>query len=350
MPIVKNSDLPTFNRLTAEGRNILDPNRATNQDIRPIHIGFINLMTDASLEATERQWYRLIGESNCVTQIYVHPCTLPMIKRGKKAQEHIDKYYEDFEKLKEGGLDALIITGGNTDTSPPVTDTAAWQALYDAADWAEKNVTSTIYCCLASYIQMYRKHNQLTQKQPEKVLGIFSHRVLERQHPLLRGMNTKFDAPHARTFGISRTQYNEAGMTTLIEGKESGVLTAVSKDGFREICTQGHPEYDTFSLLKEFKRDMNWFRDGKIDQPPPIPVNYFGPKATAIIEDVTKRILAGEKVDFPEQEIEPLLENTWTDSARSLMSNWIGNVYQTTHVDRRKQFMGGIDPKNPLKI
>lgn len=116
MPIVKNSNLPTYNRLIDEGRNILDPKRANTQDIRELHIGFCNLMPDAALQATERQWLRLIGESNRVAQIYIHPFTLRVIERDKKTQDYIDAHYDDIENLKEQGLDALIITGANMPT------------------------------------------------------------------------------------------------------------------------------------------------------------------------------------------------------------------------------------------
>ncbi len=76
MPIVAHNDLPTFARLRAEGQQILDPDRALQQDIRELHIGLLNMMPDAALAATERQFFRLIGQSNQIAQFYVHPFTL----------------------------------------------------------------------------------------------------------------------------------------------------------------------------------------------------------------------------------------------------------------------------------
>ncbi|HPF79036.1 MAG TPA: homoserine O-succinyltransferase [Alphaproteobacteria bacterium] len=350
MPIVKASDLPTYDRLIKEGRPVLPPDRAITQDIRELHIGFLNLMPDAALEATERQWFRLIGESNRVAQIYVHPFTLPVFERGKEAQSHIDAFYDQFEKLQEDGLDALIVTGANEETNPHVSDVETWGPLRDVLTWSYENVTSTICSCLASHALMTYYHNQKPSWRETKMWGVFSHRVIEREHPLIRGMNTKFDVPHSRFSEITRDQYDKAGMITLIESKEAGVHMAVSKDGFRQICLQGHPEYDTASLLKEYKRDVGWYQDGQIDYYPPFPAHYFGPKAQAISEDIKTKIQNGEKADFPEDEIYDLLENTWADSARSMLSSWIGHVYQTTHVERKKQFMDGVDPNNPLGI
>jgi homoserine O-succinyltransferase len=43
-----------------------------------------------------------------------------------------------------------------------------------------------------------------------------------------------------------------------------------------------------------------------------------------------------------------LLDNTWGDSGRAIISNWLGLVYQLTNLDRRKQYMDGVDPADPL--
>jgi homoserine O-succinyltransferase len=346
MPIVKRSDLPTYNRLIREGRPVLPPDRASTQDIRELHIGFCNLMPDAALEATERQWFRLVGESNRVAQIFIHPFTLDVFERGKEAQDHIDKYYDDFEDLKKQGLDALIVTGANEETNPHVSEIETWAPLKELLEWSYENVTSTICSCLASHALMTYYHGQKPSWRDTKMWGVFSHRVLERNHPLVSGMNTKFDVPHSRFSEITRDQFNQAGMDTLIESNEGGVHLAVSKDGFRQICMQGHPEYDRVSLFKEYKRDLQWYVDGTIDYEPPYPANYFRPNAKEILENYKNN----KEGDFPEKEIEDLLENTWADSARSFLAGWIGHVYQVTNVDRQKQFMDGIDPNNPLRF
>ena len=54
--------------------------------------------------------------------------------------------------------------------------------------------------------------------------------------------------------------------------------------------------------------------------------------------------------DFDEQVFEPLLDNTWGDTAKAIVNNWLGLVYQTTNLDRTKQFMDDVDPKDPLGI
>ena len=52
MPLVQHSRLPTFERLRDGGHEVLTLERATHQDIRELHIGFLNMMPDAALRAT----------------------------------------------------------------------------------------------------------------------------------------------------------------------------------------------------------------------------------------------------------------------------------------------------------
>ena len=51
-----------------------------------------------------------------------------------------------------------------------------------------------------------------------------------------------------------------------------------------------------------------------------------------------------------EKEIETRLDNTWGDTAKAIVNNWLGFVYQLTSLDRRKPFMQGVDPEDPLRV
>jgi homoserine O-succinyltransferase len=128
MPIVAHNALPTFERLREEGQTILPPDRALNQDIRELHIGLLNMMPDAALEATERQFLRLVGQSNPIAQFYTHLFTFEEQPRGPQAQQHIAQYYESFEQVREQGLDALIITGANP-VHAELSDEPFWSPL-----------------------------------------------------------------------------------------------------------------------------------------------------------------------------------------------------------------------------
>ena len=45
-----------------------------------------------------------------------------------------------------------------------------------------------------------------------------------------------------------------------------------------------------------------------------------------------------------------MLDNTWGDTAKAVINNWLGLVYQTTNLARNKQYMPGIHPDDPLNL
>lgn len=348
MPLVAYKDLPSFERLKREGRTVIPAHRALQQDIREMHIGLLNMMPDAALQATERQFFRLIGESNQIVQLYVHPFTLPELPRSPEAKAYIEKYYDTFDSIKKEGLDALIITGANVEGTN-LEDEVFWSPLKDVMEWAWENVTSTMCSCLATHAIMQFRYQQKRKKLPDgKLWGVYKNRVMNREHPLVRNMNTVFDVPHSRHNDISTQQFLESGMKVLVGGAESGTHIAVSSDSFRLVCMQGHPEYDMISLLKEYQREVKRFTSGERSDAPPFPINYFKPESIKKLEEFYPEKMSAEDIDALNKEICLTLENTWTDSARSIIASWIGLVYQTTNSDRHKQFMEGIDPENPL--
>ncbi len=354
MPLVANSTLPTFKRLQLEGETVLNRDNAVKQDIRELHIGLLNMMPDAALSATERQFFRLVGESNSIAQFYMHPFTLNELPRGEKGKAHVEKYYESFDQIKEQGLDALIITGANV-TGHELSREPFWQPLIEVIDWAYENVTSTLCSCLATHAVLEFRYQQKRRPLGFKRWGVYSHHVTNRQHPLVTGVNTRFDVPHSRFNQIDHSQFEEAGLHILAESKEADVHLAVSEDQFRLVFFQGHPEYDIISLLKEYKREVNRFIYDERNDYPPFPENYFTLQAQASLNEYKARVVHAktanqESPEFPEKLISEKLDNTWHDTAEAILNNWIGKVYQLTNIDRKKAFQEGVNPKNPLGL
>lgn len=354
MPLVANSSLPTFKRLQQEGETVLNRDNAVKQDIRELHIGLLNMMPDAALAATERQFFRLVGESNSIAQFYMHPFTLSELPRNEKGKAHVDEFYESFDQIKEQGLDALIITGANV-TGPELSKEPFWEPLIEVVDWAYENVTSTLCSCLATHAVLQFRYHQKRKPLEEKRWGVYSHHVTNRSHPLTNGVNTRFDVPHSRYNQVDHAQFEEAGLHILAESKEADVHLAVSEDQFRLVFLQGHPEYDIISLLKEYKREINLFANNERNDYPPFPENYFSLQLQASLNEHKAEVLKAIKnkqeiPKIPEELIASKLDNTWHDTAEAILNNWIGMVYQVTNMDRKKAFQDRIDPQNPLNL
>jgi len=354
MPLVAHSKLPTFEKLATEGLQVLQPNVARKQDIRELHIGFLNMMPDAALAPTERQFYRLIGESNPIAQFFVHPFTLDGLGRTDQALDYVNKHYETFDQMRENGLDALIITGANV-THSNLSEEPFWNSLIEVADWAHEEVTSTLCSCLATHAILEFRYGKKRVTQKRKKWGVFEHRVVDRQHPLVSSVNTRFDQPHSRWNTIFPEQYDDANLRTLVIGDDGCVHLATSPDGIRTVFFQGHPEYDTISLLKEYKRDAMAYLAGDAEDYPPFPLNYLGKFESAVLDEFRMRaesaLEQGTAVpQFPEQLILNNLNNTWHDTGSAIVGKWMGLIYQITHRERHKPFMDGIDADNPLSL
>ena len=122
MPLVAHNALPTFERLRAEGEDVLSVERAQHQNIRELHVGLLNMMPDSALLVTEKQYMRLIGACNRIAQIYVYPFSVPGLARSDEALAHIEAYYADFADLQAAGLDALGIGEADADVQGVVVE------------------------------------------------------------------------------------------------------------------------------------------------------------------------------------------------------------------------------------
>ena len=349
MPLVAHTNLPSFDWLREQGYDMLSAGSSVSLEPRELHIGVLNMMPDAALEITERQFLRLIANCSQAVNFYAHFFSVGCLPRSAQAQAHIAEHYTSFERLRDKRLDALIISGANV-TNPVLDREAFWSPLREIIDWAQEDVHSILCSCLATHALVKQLYGIDRRPLDRKRWGIYSHRATNPSHPLLQGINTRFDVPHSRFNEITRGQLEAAGLHVLAESDDAGVHLAVSPDQARLVFFQGHPEYDYNSLLKEYKREVHRYLRGEIGDPPPYPENYFSSKAVELVESYLDRAnrarARGESTPvFPEGEIEPHLDNTWGDTGRALFANWIGLVCRLAHSERCMTFMQGVDHK-----
>jgi homoserine O-succinyltransferase/O-acetyltransferase len=342
MPLVAHTSLPSFEDLRASGEDVLTLDNALHQDIRELHIGFLNMMPDAALRATERQFLRLIGSCNQIAQFFVYPFTVPGLPRDGDTQAYIDRYYYTFEDLQKMGLDALIVTGANV-ANPTLEQEPFWEPLKDVVGWARENVVSILCSCLSTHALVTQLYQIDRRLMSQKLWGVYPHRIVQQKHPLLRGINTRFDIPHSRHNTIPVAALEAAGVTVLIESDAGEMHMAVSADQFSIVYFQGHPEYDWNSLLKEYKREVNRYIQGERQDYPPHPERYFFGDVADIVDAYEQVVRKAQQQrtpipPFPEEQIEPHLDNTWGDTGKAIFNNWLGLVYQKADYNRPSLF------------
>ena len=297
MPIKVQSELPARAILEKENIFVMDEKRAMNQDIRPLNIGILNLMP--LKEDTELQLLRSL--SNTPLQLDITFITVSSHESRNTAQSHINKFYEPFSAVKGRRFDGLIITGAPVEQME-FEEVDYWPELVEIMDWAEIYVTSTLFICWGAQAAMYHYYGLRKKLLPQKLFGLYRHRVLNRKEPLVRGFDDVFMMPHSRHTTVDAGDIRACKeLEILAESQEAGVFAAMAQEG-RKVFVFGHPEYDRLTLEKEYLRDKGKGLDIQV------PDNYFQN------DDSSTR---------------PLL--MWRAHANTLYTNWINYyVYQLT--------------------
>lgn len=305
MPVKIPDSLPAIEVLQKENIFVMPQDRAASQDIRPLKIGIINLMPTKI--TTETQLLRLLG--NTPLQVEVSLIQTASYRSTHTSSDHLETFYHTFDEVvaRDIRFDGLIITGAPVEKLD-FDEVIYWDELAKIMDWAEKHVFSTLYICWAAQAGLYKHYGIMKHRREKKCTGIFSHHLLCKTDPLVRGFDDIFLAPHSRYTEVYGTDIGKIpNLHILAESEEAGVYLVVSKDR-RQVFLTGHCEYDRETLQKEYLRDKDTMED------PPLPCHYF-PN-----DDDTK---------------EPPM--TWKSHAHLLFANWLNYyVYQETPFDLQK--------------
>lgn len=361
MPIVSAEGLDFTRRIKLLSSTALTHAEADADRFRTLHIGILNMMPDAALFLTERQFALPIHYASGGLKVQPHFITIPGLDRSPEMQTYVNKEYETPAQVKEHGLDGLMTTGMNLPRGVNLKDAEFYPHLTDMFDWAGENVASTLMSCMSSHAYMLHAHGIERTPLNAKRWGVYDHRVTDQFHPLTHGMDSHFDIPHSRWNEITEAQFRQAGMHILVASEEAGVHMATSADGLRTVCWQGHPEYNTVSLLKEWTRDLGNAADarsrGENVDLPPFPEHYFSGRSLDLARAFHEKIQNGEYFDQQRKGAMPArleaamvdnIENRWSSSRRALFSNWLAAVLKSTHYDLKKQYDDRVDPNQVL--
>ena len=269
MPLIIPKTLPAFDALYEENVFVMHRERALAQHIRPLEILILNLMPTKI--ATETQIARLLAN----TPLQVHMTLLQTASHSAThvSAAHLEAFYKTFDEVKNNRYDGMIITGAPVETMD-FEQVDYWNELCEIMDFSETNVYSTLHVCWGAQAGLYYHYGVRKQLLPEKMFGVFEHRVIRPSNPLVA------------------------------ESDAAGPFLMSTENG-RQIFVTGHPEYDKYTLDAEYKRDV------AKDLPIHVPVNYYPD------DDPAKP---------------PLFR--WRAHAHLLYENWLNYyVYQNTPYD-----------------
>lgn len=300
MPIKIPNNLPAVKTLQSENIFVMTETRATTQDIRPLKILIVNLMPK-KIE-TETQLARVLG--NTPLQVEMELIHTKSHQSKNVAEEHLLSFYKTFDEVRNQKFDGMIITGAPVEHME-FEEVEYWQELCEIMEWSKTHVHSTFHICWGAQAGLYYHYGIQKKPVPEKLFGVFPHRVEYKQSILFRGFDDVFYVPQSRHTTVLREDIERVKeLKILASSKQTGVYAVSSKNG-RQIFITGHSEYDPDTLKNEYLRDLS---QGK---PIGKPYNYF--------ED-------------DDEQKEPVV--TWRAHANLLYSNWLNYfVYQSTPYD-----------------
>lgn len=296
MPIVIPREIPAFPVLKKENVFVMPVKRAAAQDIRPIEIALVNLMP--TKVETETQIMRLLA--NTPLQVNLTLIKTATYKSTNVSVDHMERFYKTFDEIKDQKFDGMIITGAPVENME-FDDVLYWEELKEILDYADKNVTSTIYICWGAQAALHHYFGINKIALPKKMFGIFPNKATVQYDPLLKGLNDTFNIPHSRHTRIDEDAVrSEKKLRVLAEGADCGLSIVKTRDD-KKFFFFGHSEYDRETLKNEYLRDKA--KGLSIEQPK----NYF----------IDGNI---HNIDY-----------SWNSTANLLFYNWLNHyVYQVT--------------------
>lgn len=300
MPIKIPDQLPATDVLRQENIFVMSESRALTQGIRPLKILILNLMPK-KIE-TETQFLRLL--SNSPLQLDIELLRIDDRPSKNTPEEHLNTFYRQFQTIEHRNFDGLIITGAPLGLVQ-FEDVLYWDHLKTIMNWAKDHVTSTLYVCWAAQAGLKLLYNLPKRTLKEKLSGVYHHQIQHQFHPILRGFDDTFLAPHSRYADFSPEFLAEnTDLDILATSDVAGVYLAATKDK-RNVFVTGHPEYDANTLHNEYVRDLGEGME------PNVPVNYY----------------QNDNPDNPPSA-------TWRSHGHLLFANWLNYcVYQQTPYD-----------------
>ena len=297
MPIKIPNNLPATNILESENIFVMDAQRAYTQDIRPLKILILNLMPVKSV--TETQLLRLLG--NTPLQVEVDFIYTASYLPTHTSKDYLTEFYGTFKDVRKKKYDGFIITGAPVELMD-FEEVAYWNELTEIMEWSKTHAWSTFHICWGAQAGLYYHYGVPKYVLPEKLSGVYLHKLCVQHEKLFRGFDDEFFVPHSRNTAERREDIEKVPeLTILAEGEESGIYAIANLDAGQFFIT-GHAEYDPYTLKAEYERDL------KAGLNPKIPQNYF-PNNDTSREPVVK----------------------WRSVAHLLFANWLNYyVYQET--------------------
>ena len=260
-------------------------------EARPITVALVNNMPDSAFLDTEHQFRGVaLGANGAGIEFELY--TIKEIPRSEKVAALIEERYRGLDELWTRPPDALIVTGTEP-TQVQLRFEPYWPYLARLLEWAADHVATTLLSCLSSHASILLFDGIERVPRSVKCSGVFEGTVENLLDPLATGLPDVVPVPHSRLNDVPEAALVDAGYRIVVGTGSSGAGWSVAAreqgDGLFVLC-QGHPEYGTLSLLREYRRDVRRCLFGRGAIPyPRLPEGYLGEEAVDKMTEFERR-------------------------------------------------------------
>ncbi|HAP79264.1 MAG TPA: homoserine O-succinyltransferase, partial [Ruminococcus sp.] len=227
MPIRISAELPAYKTLENENIFVIAKDRAEHQDIRPLRVIILNIMPK-KIE-TECQLMRLL--SNTPLQVDIDLLYMSSHVSKNTSMNHLSSFYKTFDEVKNNRYDGMIITGAPVEQLD-YEEVDYWNEICEIMKWSTTNVFSTLHICWGAQAGLYYHFGIPKYLLPEKMFGIFPHKIEVNNSKLLRGFDDRFLVPHSRHTEVRREDIEKVSQLEILTSSDiSGVHIVANKNG-----------------------------------------------------------------------------------------------------------------------
>ncbi len=314
---------------------------------RELTIGLINNMPDSALLATERQFLSLLNSASRDISIRLSLYSLPGVPRSEASARRIARLYSSTESLRGMRLDGLIVTGRES-MARDLADEPYWESFGEIVEWARCHTYSTIWSCLAAHAAVQYLEGIKRIRDHRKHCGVFDcERVSD--HPITRGTPARFRVPHSRWNNLRAEDLAQSGYQVLTHTSNSNVDAFLKEEESLFVFFQGHPEYESKTLLLEYRRDVARYLRRETGTYPSIPMGYLDRDTMAALNGMEVRARSHRAPELL-PEVNRILERAsveqcWRTTAVQIYGNWLD--YILAEKERREpagpELIGRVD-------
>jgi len=290
-----------------------------------VRVGLVNNMPKNARVATELQFRNLLRHALPARPIAFSHVSLAALSASQS----------DGCTAADAGLDALIVTGTEPKCSR-LEDESYWREFAALCAWLARENVPAIFSCLAAHAAVLYFDGVRRTPLEQKCWGNFPHRV-QISDEYTSGLEDEYMVAHSRWNTVSADALARAGYRVLTASDEVGVDLFVKPDRPWVFC-QGHPEYDSNALAREYRRDVRRHLAGEREDWPPLPQSVFTSREIAALEALRLHATARrdpESMDFPFAVEAPNASESWLPPAAPVFGAWLERI-----VTRKAQLAG----------